>query len=268
LLRSKTFVAGSLIAGYWCFWAIAGARLTPDDPFRDSGRILSAPTFAHWFGTDLQGRDIFSRVHAGVADVLSVAPLATLLGLAGGTGVGLMIGYFAGTRIEEAIGRLIDAVLALPVLVLAIVVIAGVGNTSKTTQALVVGFAFTPIIARTVRAAVLGERGLEYVLAARARGERTPYILVWEILPNLAGPILVEGTVRLGYAIFVLINLQFLGFGPQPPSPDWSLQIRESYPLLAGGGYWWTVLFPALAICSLVVAVLLIADGLQYALDE
>jgi peptide/nickel transport system permease protein len=268
LLRSTTFLAGSLIVGYWVFWALVGARLTPYDPFLDTDQVAKAPSLDHWFGTDQLGRDIFSRVHAGAADILGVAPLATMLGLAGGTAVGLIIGYFAGSAIEEVAGRVIDAVLALPVLVLTVVVIVALGNTSKTTQAVVIGVAFTPIIARTVRAAVLVERDLDYVTASRLRGERTPYILVSEILPNVTGPIIVEGTVRLGYAIFIVINLQFLGFGAQPPSPDWSLQIRENYPLLAGGGYWWTVLFPALAVCSLIVGVLLIADALQHLFDQ
>jgi peptide/nickel transport system permease protein len=127
---------------------------------------------------------------------------------------------------------------------------------------------FTPIVARTVRAAVLGERSLEYVQAARLRGERPPYVMFVEILPNVMGPIIVEATVRLGYAIFAVAGLTFLGFGVQPPSPDWSLQIADNYQLLNAGTYWWTVLFPALAIATLIVGVNLIADGLQQVLDR
>src|SRR5262249_60646048 len=115
---------------------------------------------------------------------------------------------------------------------------------------------------------VLGERRLDSGRAARLRGGRPPYIMFVEILPNVVGPIVVEATVRLGYAIFAVAGLTFLGFGVQPPSPDWSLQISDHYQLLAGGGYWWTVLFPALAIASLVVGVNLIADGLTQVLDR
>src|SRR6185503_1230291 len=128
-----------------------------------------------------------------------------------------------------------------------------------------------PIVARTVRAAVLGERELDYVAAARLRGERAPFIMFAEILPNIMGPIIVEATVRLGYPIFAVAGLTFLGFGVQPPSPDWSLQIRDGYQLLndtAHNGYYWTVVFPALAIASLVVAINLIADGLTQVLDR
>ena len=131
----------------------------------------------------------------------------------------------------------------------------------------VVGFVFTPIIARTVRAAVLSERELEYVAAARLRNERTPYILFAEILPNVMGPVIVEFTVRLGYAIFIVATLSFLGLGVQPPSPDWGLQVFDHYGLISGG-YWWPVLFPAGAIASLVIGVNLMADGLTQAFER
>src|SRR5207302_9600519 len=126
---------------------------------------------------------------------------------------------------------------------------------SRGTLILVIGAVFTPIVSRTVRAAVLAERQLEYVQAARLRGERAPYVMFVEILPNVMGPIVVEATVRLGYAIFTVAGLTFLGFGVQPPSPDWSLQIKDNYTLLSAGTYWWPVLFPALAIASLIVGV-------------
>ena len=131
----------------------------------------------------------------------------------------------------------------------------------------VIGLVFTPLIARTVRSAVLAEAELEYVAAARLRGERSPYILFVEILPNVLPPVIVEFTVRLGYAIFTVATLSFLGFGIQPPAPDWGLQIAESYGLISGG-YWWTALFPALAIATLVVGVNLIADGIQSVLER
>jgi peptide/nickel transport system permease protein len=126
---------------------------------------------------------------------------------------------------------------------------------------------FAPIIARTVRAAVLSERELEYVAAARLRNERAPYIMFAEILPNVAAPILVEFTVRLGYAIFAIATLSFLGFGIQPPAPDWGLQIFEHYGLISGG-FWWPTLFPALAIATLVVGVNLIADGITHVFER
>ena len=266
LVRSKTFLAGFLIVFFWVFWAIVGAHLTPQDPLAQTTDVLVRPGSGHWLGTDSLGRDVLSRVLAGATSVLEIAPLAMLLGIAGGTILGLVTGYFRGI-VDESISRVIDAVLALPLIVIAVTAIVALGA-STPTLIVVIGAVFTPIVARTVRAAVLAERELDYVQAARLRGERAPYVLFVEILPNVMGPIVVEATVRLGYAIFAVAGLTFLGFGVQPPSPDWSLQISANYTLLAGGSYWWTVLFPGLAIASLVVGVNLIADGLTQVLDR
>jgi peptide/nickel transport system permease protein len=266
LVRSKTFLVGAAMVLFWVFWAIAGSRLTPHDPLSQSPDILAGLSKHHWFGTDQLGRDVLSRVLAGSSDTLQVAPLATLLGIAGGTTVGLVTGYFLGI-VDETISRVVDAVLALPLIVIAVTALVALGS-SKVTLIVVIGVVFTPIVSRTVRAAVLGERELEYVQAARLRGERAPYVMFVEILPNVMGPIIVEATVRLGYAIFAVAGLTFLGFGVQPPSPDWSLQIADNYQLLNAGTYEWTVLFPGLAIASLIVGVNLVADGLQQVLDR
>jgi peptide/nickel transport system permease protein len=266
LFASKTFLVGTAVVLFWIFWGIAGARLTPQDPLNQSADVLKGLSGAHWFGTDQLGRDVLSRVLAGASPTLQVAPLATLVGIAGGTTVGLVSGYFLGF-VDDAISRVIDAVLALPLIVIAVVALVALGS-SRATLIIVIGVVFTPIVSRTVRAAVLGERELEYVQAARLRGERAPYVMFVEILPNVLGPIIVEATVRLGYAIFAVAGLTFLGFGVQPPSPDWSLQIADNYQLLNAGTYEWTVLFPALAIASLIVGVNLVADGLQQVLDR
>jgi len=264
LLRSKTFVPGVLIILFWVVCAAAGTLITPHDPLAQSPNQLLPPGAGHLFGTDQLGRDVLSRVLAGARSILRVTPAATLLGIVGGTIIGLVTGYFRGL-VDEAIGRLTDAVLALPLIVIAVTVIAALGP-STITLVIVIGLVFTPIVGRTVRAAVLSERQLEYVEAARLRGEHPPYIMFVEILPNVMGPIIVEATVRLGYAVFAVAGLTFLGFGVQPPSPDWALQISDNYALLNAGTYWWTVLFPALAIASLVVAVNLVADGIAQVL--
>jgi peptide/nickel transport system permease protein len=266
LLHSKVFVAGNLIVLFWVFWAIAGGRLTPYDPLAQSAHTLARPNGTYWFGTDTLGRDVFSRVLAGASSVLVIAPLATLFGLVAGTIIGLITGYFRGI-VDDSVSRIIDAVLALPLIMIAVTARAALGL-SNVTLIVVIGIIFTPLVARTVRAAVLQERDLDYVPAARLRGEKPPYIMFVEILPNIMQPIVVEGTVRLGYAIFAVAGLTFLGLGVQPPSPDWALQISENYGLLTGGSYWWTVLFPALAVASLVVGVNLIADGLRQVLDR
>jgi peptide/nickel transport system permease protein len=266
LLRSKTFVSGMLVVGFWIFCAIFGQTVAPHDPLAQSGQQLVGPGSGHLLGTDQLGRDVFSRVLAGARSILTIAPAATLIGVGGGTILGLVTGYFRGL-VDDVVSRVIDAVLALPLIVIAVTVLAALGP-STGTVIVVIGIVFIPLVARTARAAALSERALEYVQAARLRGERAPYVLFVEILPNVMGPIIVETTVRLGYAIFAVAGLTFLGFGVQPPSPDWSLQISDNYTLLNAGTYWWTVLFPAGAIASLVIAVNMVADGLSQVLER
>jgi peptide/nickel transport system permease protein len=201
----------------------------------------------------------------GARGIMIVAPAATVLATIVGTALGLVTGYFRGT-VDDVLSRIIDAVLALPVLIIATLTVVSLGP-SNITIIFVIGLVFAPIIARTVRAAVLSERELEYVSAARLRNEGNGYILFREILPNVSGPIIVEFTVRLGYAIFIVASLSFLGLGIQPPAPDWGLQIFEHYGVISGG-FWWPVLFPALAIASLVIGVNLIADGVTQAFER
>jgi peptide/nickel transport system permease protein len=265
LIRAPTFLAGVVIVAFWIFCALFGSQIVPVDPYADDLLVsLEAPSGAHWFGTDQLGRDVFSRVIVGSRDILTVAPLATLLGTLLGTALGLLTGYFRG-RVDDVLSRVIEAVLALPTVVVALLALVALG-TSNATVVVVIGLGFTPLIARTVRSAVLSERELDYVAAAHLRGEGAGHIMFVEILPNVMPPILVESTVRLGYAIFTVATLSFIGFGIQPPSPDWGLAISENYSLI-GGGYWWTVLFDALAIASLVVGVNLVADGIQNVLE-
>ncbi|HVW52756.1 MAG TPA: ABC transporter permease [Trinickia sp.] len=266
LVRSPTFLAGTAILLFWVVCAIFGPLLAPLDPYAsDPLNSLLPPDRVHWFGTDQLGRDIFSRVIVGARDILTIAPLATLVGTVAGTTLGLLIGYFGGW-LDNALGRLIDALLALPLVVLALAALAALGA-SNVTVVLVIGLTFTPITARTVRAAVLAERHLDYVDAAQLRGERAPYIMFAEILPNVLPPVIVEATVRLGYAIFAVATLSFLGFGIQPPSADWGLALSESYALMTGGA-WWTVVFDAGAIATLVVGVNLVADSVQGVFDR
>jgi len=262
LVRSKSFIIGAILVGFWVLCALIGKAIVDDPLASDPINDLAAPSADHWFGTDRLGRDVFARVIVGAQGILITAPLATILATVMGTALGLVTGYFRGA-VDDILSRIIDAFLALPVVIVGLLAIVALG-TSKLTLILVVGVLFTPIIARSVRAAVLSERELEYVAAARLRNERTPYVLFGEILPNVMGPVMVEFTVRLGYAIFAIATLTFLGFGIQPPAPDWGLQVFEHYGLISGG-FWWTVLFPALAITSLVVGVNLLADGVAKA---
>jgi len=261
LLKSKAFIIGMAILLWWVVCAVFGRVIAPYDPVTGSlTQFNMPPSSAHWFGTDSLGRDVFSRVIVGARDILIIAPLATLLGTVVGTSLGLIQGYFRGV-LDNVIGRIVDAVLALPFVIIAFLFVVAVGP-STITLILVIGLVFALIIARTVRTAVLQERELDYVAAARLRNESNAHIMFVEILPNVLAPILVEFTVRLGYAIFAIATLSFLGFGIQPPTPDWGADIAASYQYLAAG-YWWETLFPALAIASLIVAVNLIGDSIE-----
>jgi len=261
LARSPTVVFGVVVIAFWVFCALFPGFVAPYDPIFDNQFIPNeTPSWAHPFGTDTNGRDVLSRVLAGSRNVLTIAPAATLLGVALGTVLGLITGFLRGV-VDDVASRFIDAILALPLIVTAILIVTAVGKSSTWVIALIIGLIFAPVVSRTVRAAVLAEAELDYVQAARLRGERATYIMNSELLPNVMSPIVVELTVRLGYAIFAVATLTFIGFGVAPPSPDWAAQINQYWTLI--DPYWWMTFFPALAIASLVVAVNLVADGVR-----
>jgi len=265
LFKRKAFIIGVVIIIGWVITAILGQRITPYDPFNDFATSHLPPSPAHLFGTDRLGRDVLSRVMVGSRDVLIVAPFAALIGVGAGTLLGLIMGYYGGW-VDNILSRLIEAFLALPVILVALMTLVVLGP-SPVVVVFVVGILFTPIVARTVRSAVLSERELDYVTAAKLRGESGFFILSREVFPNVLAPIVVEMTVRFGYAIFTVATLSFLGVGLQPPSPDWGLSVSEEYSNMISG-IWWPTLFPALAIASTVVAVNLIADSLQAVATE
>ena len=261
LVRSPLVIGGALVVAFWIFCALFPGIVCPYDPIFDNEFPPNQPPeWGHPFGTDTNGRDVFSRVLAGSRTILQISVAATVLATVLGTSLGLVTGYLRGV-VDDVTGRLVDAILALPLIITAIFVVTAVGNSGTWVVTLIIGLIFTPVISRTVRAGVLAEAELDYIQAARLRGERRQYIMFSEILPNVMSLVVVEFTVRLGYAIFAIATLGFLGFGVAPPSPDWAAQISQYYTLI--DPYWWMTLFPALAIASLVVAVNLVADGIR-----
>lgn len=267
LRGSPTFWVGASITLMWIVFAVFGDIVTPYDPLgtpQDVLNRLQPPSAEHWFGTDSLGRDVLSRVLAGARQVMTVALAATILGTVVGTALGLIIGYFGGL-VDDIISRILDAVLSIPLVITGMLALAALGPTTVGVI-VVIGLVFSPIIAKTVRAAVLAERRLDYVTAAQLRKENVVYILFVEILPNVVSIVVVEFTVRLGYAIFTVLALSFLGFGVEPSVPDWGLAISQHYAFLTGN-VWWPVLFPAAAIASLVVGVNLLADAVSQAAE-
>lgn len=261
LLGSKTFLAGAALVVFWIACAIFGRFASPYDPLAQNLLdIHAAPSAAHWFGTDSLGRDVLSRVIIGSREILLVASCAAVLGTVLGTVLGLAQGYYRGL-FDIFTGRIIEAFLALPLVIVAFIFIVATGP-SVPTLVMVIGFAFSLDISRTVRTAALAERNLDYIAAARLRNEGALHTMAVEMLPNVMGPIIVEFTVRLGYAAFTVATLSFLGFGVRPPTPDWGADIAANYQYLAAG-YWWETLFFALAVASLIMAVNLIGDAIE-----
>jgi peptide/nickel transport system permease protein len=268
LRRSRAFVAGALTVAFWVCCAIFGELIAPHDPLSpDPLNALAGPSADHWFGTDRLGRDTFARVMAGGREMLVLAPAAALLATVAGTALGLVAGYLRGA-VDDVLSRLLEALLALPVVVFGSALLTAVGS-SRPAIVVAVAAPLSPIVARSVRAAVLAERELEYIDAARVRAENAAYIMVCEVLPNVRAVVLVEFVVRVAYAVFAIATLSFVGVGVQPPTPDWGREIFEHYSLLGGGllGVW-AVAFPVAAIATLVVGISLIVDGLTDVLDR
>jgi peptide/nickel transport system permease protein len=261
LRKNKAFIVGSTILSIWLLCAIFGSALAPYGVNEmDFEATYAPPSGKYWFGTDQLGQDIFSRVIIGARLIIVISFLATALGTIVGATIGLAAGYFKGI-FDMIVMRILEAISAIPVIIIALLAVASVGRSSPVITVFIIGFIFAPNIARTVRAAVLGEAELEYVAAARLRTERTPHILFREVLPNVLPPLIVEFTVRLGYAIFAVATLSFLGAGVETGSPDWGTQVAETWALIFSNT-WWPTLFPALAIASLAVSINLISDAL------
>ncbi|MGE4251321.1 MAG: ABC transporter permease [Parvibaculaceae bacterium] len=258
--RRPSALIGLAILVFWVLTAILWPVMVPYGPtdFHLLAKF-APPASDYWLGADNFGRDVLSRVLAGSRTVLLVATSATVLGVLIGTALGL-VAAFHGGWVEELLMRLMDILMAFPLIVIALLVIAVLGP-SPLNVILVVALTFAPYNARVIRAAALDQRGKDFVAAAQLRGDGAAYIMVMEILPNISGTIIVELTVRLALTIFTVATLSFLGLGIQPPTPDWGLMIAE------GRQYYriapWIVLAPSLAIASLVIAINLVAEGLD-----
>lgn len=260
ILRSPTATIGLTIVLFWVFVAIFAPLLAPHNPLaQDSSAINQGPSRTYPLGTDSLGRDILSRLIYGSRVILLLAPASVLAAVVVGTVLGLVSGYFGGI-VDEVLMRILDAIMAFPTILLYLIIIAAIGPSALNVM-LAITFVGAPGIARLVRGLTLDIRTRDYIQAARARGESPLYIMFVEILPNARGPLIIDALLRVGYAIFAIGTLGFLGLGLPPPTPDWGGMISQARK------YIWTnplgVLWPALAIASLVVGLNLLADGLR-----
>ncbi len=259
-----SFVAGGTIFGLVVLAALFGPLVAPF-PYdqMDIMARMTPPDATHWLGTDEFGRDVLSRLLYGARLSLLMGLGATFVSLLVGVPLGLTAGYKGG-RIDESIMRAIDLVISVPPILMGLLLLSlSTPNVWKT--AFAVGIIYVPIMARLTRAVTLEIAREEFVLAARARGERLWYILAAEILPNAWPPIIVEAALRVTFAIMLGAALSFLGLGVQPPSSDWGLMIAEARPFIDTAP--WVALAPGALLCITVIAVNLVGDGLREILD-
>jgi peptide/nickel transport system permease protein len=260
LVGSPTAIVGTALLAMHVGLAVFGPALAPYH-FAQFNMLhtLEAPSRAFPGGTDQYGRDQLSRVMWGARGTLLLAAASTLLGVGLGVVVGMLGAFYRGL-LDEVLMRFVDALMALPALLLAMLLLTTVG-TNPVYVALGIGVVFMPRSARVVRGVALGLAAAEFIDAARVRGERGLYIIFAEMLPNAWAPIIVEVTIRFAYAILLATSLGFLGLGAQPPAPDWGLMINEALPFLAQAP--WLAVMPAAAISSAVVAANLLGDSLS-----
>ncbi len=274
IFESKVAIVGLIIILFWVLSAIFAPVLTPYSPTENDYTAQNqGPSSKHPLGTDSLGRDLWSRLIYGARVVLVILPITdsfwipggvalwgVFLGLLVGSTLGLMGGYLGGW-IDEVVMRILDAMMAFPVILLYMIIIAAVGA-SATNVVLAIAIVGTPGIARLVRSLALDIRTRDYIRAAETRGESAWYIMFVEILPNARGPIIIDAMLRIGYAIFAMGTLGFLGLGLPPPSPDWGSMVAKGRQFILAGSPW-AALWPSVAIATLVVGLNLFADGLR-----
>ena len=224
---------------------------------------LQGPSGAHWFGTDELGRDVFSRVLVATQASLRVAVISVVFAVVVGVTIGVVSGYRGGW-LDTVLMRVVDVMFAFPVLLLALAVVAILGP-GTTTTILAIGIVYTPIFARVARASTLSVRVEPYVSVSRSMGTGHLYILGRHIVPNIAGPLVVQTSVSLAFAILSEAALSFLGLGIQPPQPSLGRMIFDSQGFVTMA--WWMAVFPGAAIFVTVLAFNLLGDGLRDILD-
>jgi peptide/nickel transport system permease protein len=257
------FAFGLLIA--ILFAAVFGPYIVPYDPLAsDTASALKPPSAAHWFGTDQLGRDIFSRVIVATRlDVFIAVASVVLVFLMGGL-AGIAAGFFGGWT-DRIVGRIADTIMAFPLFVLAMGIVAALGNT---VQNIVIATAIVnfPLYARVARAEANVRRDAGFVQAARLSGNGELRVLLVHILPNIMPIMIVQMSLTMGYAILNAAGLSFIGLGVRPPTAEWGIMVAEGASFMVSGE-WWIALFPGLALMIAVFCFNLLGDGLRDIVD-
>ncbi len=257
-------VLSAVVVGAAVVIAIGAAWLVPygiNDV--DVPHALRPPSGAHWFGTDELGRDVLSRVLTGLQASMTVAVVSVACAAVVGTALGVCAGYRGGW-LDTVVMRVVDVMFAFPVLLLAMAIVAVLGPGLATTIA-AISVVYVPIFARVARASTLAVRAEPYVAVSRTMGTGTAYILARHVLPNITGPLIVQTSLSLAFAILSEAALSFLGLGIQPPQPSLGRMIFDSQGFVTLA--WWMAVFPGAAIVVIVLACNLLGDGLRDVLD-
>ena len=264
LVRRRSALLGLAIVAFFVALAVAAPLVAPYDPLATDWLLVrKAPSAAHWFGTDEIGRDVLARIVWGSRASLLAGLVSVSLALAAGVPLGLVSGYLGGIA-DGAVMRLVDAMLAIPFLILAIALAAFLGP-SLTNAMIAIGVSQTPVFARLTRGQVLAVKHEDYIEAARAVGNPHRRIVLRHILPNIVPTLLVQATLAAAAAIIAEASLSFLGLGQQPPAPSWGSMLNTAKNFMSQAP--WMAVWPGLAIFSLVLSLNLLGDGLRDALD-
>jgi len=260
--RQPLAVVGVSIILFWIVLALSAGFVAPHEPLAQSFPRFQPPSAAHPFGTDGVGRDVLTRVIYGARISLPMAVLLVSLSGTIGSFLGAIAGYYGG-RIDQVIMRMVDMFFAFPTIILAMAVAAALGPDLRNAVLAIVVVSW-PTYARVVRGLVLTHRSSDYVNASRLLGSSARRSLLRDVMPNVAGPVLVLATLELGTAVLLLSGLSFLGLGARPPSPEWGAMVADGARTF---DRWWVGTFPGLAILTVVMAFNFIGDTLRDALD-